>query len=53
MKALVVTFLTFLSLGLWIDVSAHVTIAKTGWETKGYKKGTTEKLTGSSKVNLV
>jgi len=31
----------------------HVTIAKTLWETKGYKKGTTEKLTGSSKVNLV
>jgi len=31
----------------------HVTIAKTIWETKGYKKGTTEKLAGSSRVNLV
>jgi len=31
----------------------HVTIAKTLWETKGYKKGTTEKLSGTSKVNLV
>jgi OmpA-OmpF porin, OOP family len=31
----------------------HVTIAKTIWETKGYKKGTNEKLTGSSTNNLV
>ncbi len=31
----------------------HVAVAKTVWETKGYKKGSTEKLTGTSKVNLV
>ena len=31
----------------------HVTIAKTLWETKGYKKGTNEMLTGSSAINLV
>jgi OmpA-OmpF porin, OOP family len=31
----------------------HITIAKTLWDTKGYKKGVTEKLTGSSSVNLV
>ena len=31
----------------------HVTIAKTLWETKGYKKGTNEILTGSSAINLV
>ena len=31
----------------------HVTIEKNTWETKGYKKGTTEKLTGSSTNNLV
>jgi OmpA-OmpF porin, OOP family len=31
----------------------HVTIEKNIWETKGYKKGTTEKLTGSSTNNLV
>lgn len=31
----------------------HVTIAKTLWETKGYKKGVTEKLTGSSTNKLV
>lgn len=31
----------------------HVTIAKTLWETKGYKKGSNEKLTGSSSLNLV
>ena len=31
----------------------HVTVAKTLWETKGYKKGTNEKLTGTSAVNLV
>ena len=31
----------------------HVTIAKTLWDTKGYKKGASEKLTGSSSLNLV
>ncbi len=31
----------------------HVTIAKTLWDTKGYKKGSSEKLTGSSSLNLV
>jgi OmpA-OmpF porin, OOP family len=31
----------------------HITIAKTLWDTKGYKKGVTEKLTGSSTTNLV
>ncbi len=31
----------------------HITIAKTLWDTKGYKKGANEKLTGSSSVNLV
>jgi OmpA-OmpF porin, OOP family len=31
----------------------HITIAKTLWDTKGYKKGSSEKLTGSSRVNLV
>ena len=31
----------------------HVTIAKTLWDTKGYKKGSNEKLTGSSSLNLV
>jgi OOP family OmpA-OmpF porin len=31
----------------------HVTIAKSLWETKGYKKGTNEVLTGSSVINLV
>jgi OmpA-OmpF porin, OOP family len=31
----------------------HVTIAKTGWQTSGYKKGTSEKLTGSSTNKLV
>jgi OmpA-OmpF porin, OOP family len=31
----------------------HVTIEKNIWETKGYKKGVTEKLTGSSTNNLV
>jgi len=31
----------------------HVTIAKTLWETKGYKMGVQEKLTGSSNKNLV
>jgi len=31
----------------------HVTVAKTIWETKGYKKGSNEKLTGTSKLNLV
>ncbi|HEY6915854.1 MAG TPA: hypothetical protein VI413_14345, partial [Paludibacter sp.] len=31
----------------------HVTIEKNIWETKGYKKGTNEKLTGSSTTNLV
>jgi len=31
----------------------HVTIEKNTWETKGYKKGATEKLTGSSTNNLV
>jgi len=31
----------------------HVLIEKNIWETKGYKKGVTEKLTGSSTNNLV
>jgi len=31
----------------------HVTIAKTNWQTQGYKKGSNEKLTGSSTLNLV
>lgn len=31
----------------------HVTIAKTLWETKGYKKGNSEKLTGTSSNKLV
>jgi outer membrane protein OmpA-like peptidoglycan-associated protein len=31
----------------------HVTIEKNIWETKGYKKGASEKLTGSSTNNLV
>jgi len=31
----------------------HVTIEKNIWETKGYKKGAVEKLTGSSTNNLV
>jgi len=31
----------------------HITMAKTLWETSGYKKGTTEKLKGTSSVNLV
>ena len=31
----------------------HVTIAKSLWETKGYKKGANELLTGSSVINLV
>ena len=31
----------------------HITIAKTLWDTKGYKKGVNEKLTGSSTINLV
>ena len=31
----------------------HITIAKTLWDTKGYKKGSNEKLTGSSSLNLV
>ncbi len=31
----------------------HVTIEKNIWETKGYKKGLNEKLTGSSTNNLV
>lgn len=31
----------------------HITIAKTLWDTKGYKKGANEKLTGSSTNNLV
>lgn len=31
----------------------HVTIAKTLWDTKGYKKGVNERLTGSSAINLV
>jgi OmpA-OmpF porin, OOP family len=31
----------------------HITIAKTLWDTKGYKKGANEKLTGSSTLNLV
>lgn len=31
----------------------HVTIAKTLWETKGYKKGANEKLTGTSSLRLV
>jgi OmpA-OmpF porin, OOP family len=31
----------------------HVTIEKNIWETKGYKKGTNEHLTGSSTNNLV
>ena len=31
----------------------HVTIGKSLWETKGYKKGTTEKLTGTSTNKLV
>lgn len=31
----------------------HVTIEKNIWETKGYKKGSNEKLTGSSTNNLV
>jgi outer membrane protein OmpA-like peptidoglycan-associated protein len=31
----------------------HITVEKSDWETKGYKKGTTEKLTGSSRINLV
>ena len=31
----------------------HVTIAKSEWQTSGYKKGASEKLTGSSQINLV
>ena len=31
----------------------HVTIAKNQWTTTGYKKGISEKLTGSSTINLV
>jgi len=31
----------------------HVTIEKNIWETKGYKKGMNERLTGSSAINLV
>jgi len=31
----------------------HVTIAKTGWQTQGYKKGISEKLSGTSTNNLV
>ena len=31
----------------------HLTIAKTLWDTKGYKKGSNEKLTGSSSLYLV
>lgn len=31
----------------------HIKIAKNYWETSGYKKGTNEKLTGSSTNNLV
>jgi len=31
----------------------HITIAKSLWDTKGYKKGSGEKLTGSSSLNLV
>jgi outer membrane protein OmpA-like peptidoglycan-associated protein len=35
------------------NCGVHVTIAKTLWETKGYKKGVTEKLTGTSTNKLV
>lgn len=31
----------------------HISVAKTLWETTGYKKGVAEKLKGSSTVNLV
>ncbi len=31
----------------------HIKIEKNGWETAGYKKGTNEKLSGSSTLNLV
>jgi len=31
----------------------HITIAKSLWDTQGYKKGVNEKLTGSSTKNLV
>jgi OmpA-OmpF porin, OOP family len=31
----------------------HITIQKDGWYTSGYKKGSSEKLQGSSKVNVV
>ena len=31
----------------------HVMIQKDTWETRGYKSGTTEKLDGSSQINLV
>lgn len=31
----------------------HISIETTVWETKGYKKGVNEKLTGSSVINLV
>ena len=35
------------------NCGVHITIAKTLWDTKGYKKGANEKLTGSSSINLV
>ena len=35
------------------NCGVHITIAKTLWDTKGYKKGANEKLTGSSLINLV
>jgi OmpA-OmpF porin, OOP family len=31
----------------------HIKISKSAWETTGYKKGVTEKLSGSSTLNLV
>lgn len=31
----------------------HIEVAKNGWQTVGYKKGTNEKLSGSSTLNLV
>lgn len=31
----------------------HITIATSYWQTSGYKKGLTEKLTGNSTINLV
>ena len=35
------------------NCGVHLRIAKNLWETSGYKKGTNEKLSGSSKVNTV